>query len=1046
MTPRSTPSTRCRRPRAAAPLLAAGLALLAAAPAGAAGGAEPAAAKVRVDTAADGLRLLIDGQPFMVVGMNWDYFPIGTNYTYSLWSQPDDVIRAALENELPLMRRMGVNAIRVYAGIPRRWISYIHEHYGIWVALNHTAGRYGYTLNGAWVASVDYSSPRFRAAVKAEIAALVDAYKGTPGLLMWLLGNENNYGLSWSSFEIEALPRGERERARARHLYSLFGELVRDVKARDPDHPVAIVNGDVQYLDLIAEQCKGLDLLGVNAYRGTSFTGLFEAVKERLGIPVLLTEFGADAWDAKRAREDDVVQARYLLANWREIYEESAGKGRAGNAVGGFQFQWSDGWWKYKQDVNLDVHDTNASWPNGGYAEDYVEGENNMNEEWWGVCAKGPPDGRGLYPLYPRTGYYALQQAFRLHPYAAATDLAAIAAHFGAVVPEELAYHYRADRAAADVEAAQRFRVANLRLSFETFSTGGDSHWRRTDVPNGGRGFDHMESADVDLEARPTDRVTATLAVNVLGNVAQNPIDQIYYERRGKPATEIVVDPVTGGTTTRTTTPERVKIHRATVAWDDAWFHLDGFYRAGHYHWGSEGDVFGLYREANYGPAIDVYDADVPAGVEVAGKRALDGLKVAFGPALWWGANPTLMAKYRRAFGRYTFTVLHEEDLAQAGSTGLSTAIPEKSGRKTTVAAEMHLGGLGIELAGIRAGAVRVGESFVDASRHLDEVRDADTLGARAKVTFEQGPVHWYAQGAYMGLVAEGGPDARVTWTGWTLKDSGSGNQVNALTGLALDVGPFQIAPNFLWQKPLVGPGMTVGNQNGVPFASRNIQVDPFVVRANRETVGGELLLVFDPTPGTWFWAWDNDLREDARLAAAVDVSYRHQPTATDASLFFDQTGTIQYPFTTGSPARDVWEVGGRVASAPAHGVRVVGHAFAGNTQARGPDPRQPRRYGADLRVTWRQVALGGFAKVNDWGPYDYQRDFNLTYPLQLMGDLSYSVGPARWLGLQQTRLGVRVTTRWLNAYSGDRYVRTVDAPQAWGREYEIKTYLVTNL
>lgn len=27
----------------------------------------------------DGWRLLVDGDPFMVHGMNWDYFPIGTN-------------------------------------------------------------------------------------------------------------------------------------------------------------------------------------------------------------------------------------------------------------------------------------------------------------------------------------------------------------------------------------------------------------------------------------------------------------------------------------------------------------------------------------------------------------------------------------------------------------------------------------------------------------------------------------------------------------------------------------------------------------------------------------------------------------------------------------------------------------------------------------------------------------------------------------------------------------------------------------------------------
>ncbi len=90
----------------------------------------------------------------------------------------------------------------------------------------------------------------------------MDAFRDTPGLLMWLLGNENNYGLAWTSFEIEALPEGERDAARARYLYSLFGEVIVAIKARDPDAPVAIANGDIQYIDLIAEECKGLDVLG----------------------------------------------------------------------------------------------------------------------------------------------------------------------------------------------------------------------------------------------------------------------------------------------------------------------------------------------------------------------------------------------------------------------------------------------------------------------------------------------------------------------------------------------------------------------------------------------------------------------------------------------------------------------------------------------------------------------------------------------------------------------------------------------------------------
>lgn len=998
---------------------------------------------VAVARAEDGVRLVVDGAPFLVKGVNWDYFPIGTNYNYSLWNQPDDVIVDALANEMPLLQRMGVNAIRVYAGIPRKWIEYIHDTYGIYTVLNHTVGRYGYTLDGTWVANVDYSSSTFRTAVKRELAALVDRYKDTRGLLMWLYGNENNYGLSWSSFEIEALPAGERDAARARFLYSLLGEIIRDTKARDPDHPVAIANGDLQYIDIIAEECQGLDVFGANVYRGKSMGDLYDVVRAKLDLPVMFTEFGADAFDARRGREDDVAQARYLVAQWREIYEHVAGQGQTGNAIGGLTFQWSDGWWKYKQEVNLDRHDTNASWPNRGYPDDFVEGGFNMNEEWWGLCAKGPPDERGLYQLQPRTAYYALKQAYRLSPYAPTTTPAAIAMHFDGIDLAELAHYYKADQAAARTADLAKVRLLDAFLVFETYTTGGNARWARPDVAGGGSGFDHTATVNATIQVQPTDKIVGTVELNLLGNVAANPIDEIFYERRGRPVDVITgVDTAPDGTVASTTTRtlsglDRIRVYKSTVAWDDDRFHLDGFFRSGHYHWAAEGDLFGLYREANYGTNVDVYDADAPAGVELTGKRELDGLKLALGPQLWWGANPALLAKYRRHLRGFDVTAVYQEDLAQATATGTSAAVPERSTRKAALALERKLGDVGLELAGLWAGSTKVDEPYLAEDGSVEKVAAGDALGVKAKVTVERGPLHWYAQAAYMGLVADGGPDARVTFTGWTLKDSGSGNQVNLLTGLAFNHGDFQIAPNLMWQQPLVGPGPSLGGN-----AARNIEDDPFAVRGNRETLGAELMLTYDPTPATWMWAWDNDLREDASFAASLDVAFRHQPTTLDAGFWFAADGVTRFAWDRGVPAADVWEAKLRMVGAPRRDVRLAALLFAGNPQAFGQDGRQPNRYGGEARVTWRSLMFAGFAKFNDWGPYDYYRDFNSTLPLQLMGDLAYTAGPVRWLWQRQTRFGVRVTSRYLNGYSGARFVPDPTDPSKWGHEYEVRTYL----
>tara|TARA_B110000091_G_scaffold179274_1_gene195412 strand:+ start:309 stop:560 length:252 start_codon:yes stop_codon:yes gene_type:complete len=47
--------------------------------------------KVSVSNTDQGMKLIVDGKDFMINGMNWDYFPIGTNYSYSLWEQPDGI-------------------------------------------------------------------------------------------------------------------------------------------------------------------------------------------------------------------------------------------------------------------------------------------------------------------------------------------------------------------------------------------------------------------------------------------------------------------------------------------------------------------------------------------------------------------------------------------------------------------------------------------------------------------------------------------------------------------------------------------------------------------------------------------------------------------------------------------------------------------------------------------------------------------------------------------------------------------------------------------
>ena len=54
------------------------------------------------------------------------------------------------------------------------------------------------------------------------------------------------------------------------------------------------------------------------------------------------------------------------------------------------------------------------------------------------------------------------------------------------------------------------------------------------DYPNE-LGFDHMQSYYIGVEGNPTSNMRANVNFNILGNVAENPIDEIFYENTGRP-------------------------------------------------------------------------------------------------------------------------------------------------------------------------------------------------------------------------------------------------------------------------------------------------------------------------------------------------------------------------------------------------------------------------------------------------------------------------------------------------------------------------------
>jgi hypothetical protein len=171
---------------------------------------------------------------------------------------------------------------------------------------------------------------------------------------------------------------------------------------------------------------------------------------------------------------------------------------------------------------------------------------------------------------------------------------------------------------------------------------------------------------------------------------------------------------------------------------------------------------------------------------------------------LWWGANPAVLVKYSRKVGKFDITGIYHEDLDQRSTTQSSFAIPQPQTRRVTLALQRKFGKFGVDFGGIWAGQPLNGRTFQlyrDGNVYQDQINNKDNWGGKVKFTYAGGKFNWYAQSAAMGLVANGGADNTQTFTGWRLKDSGSGNQYNFLTGFTYNIGNLQIAPNFLWQK-----------------------------------------------------------------------------------------------------------------------------------------------------------------------------------------------------------------------------------------------------
>jgi tetratricopeptide (TPR) repeat protein len=343
-------------------------------------------------------QMLVNDKPYVIKGMNYSPTKIGQSPdkgTLVSWMYedtnknglPDGPYDSWVDKNLnnkqdadepvvgdfQLMKELGVNTIREYYQPfkpNKELLRKMFEQYGIRVAIGNFLGKYTLGSGATWFEGTDYENLTHQKNMMESVRQMVMDLKDEPYILLWVLGNENNYGVASNA---DKKPEA---------YFKFANEVAKMIKSIDPNHPVAICNGDTLFLDIFARYAPDIDIFAANIYRGDyGFGSFWEQVFDATGKPAFITEYGCPAYAKHLTLEEaQEAQAEYHRGNWGDIASNMAGrKDSTGNALGGFVFAWMDEWWKnYEPFYHDRKSDAIGPFPGGYYFE-----------EWFGITSQG---------------------------------------------------------------------------------------------------------------------------------------------------------------------------------------------------------------------------------------------------------------------------------------------------------------------------------------------------------------------------------------------------------------------------------------------------------------------------------------------------------------------------------------------------------------------------------------------------------------------------------------------------------------------------------
>ncbi len=424
--------------------LAAGLALWLIASAGMAENVKAPAENSRWRVA--GQQIMLNGRPFFVKGVNYSPTPVGGTFNWSpfgdwfTWPWHD-----IYERDLPKLRELGANSIRVYAWYAFEPSNHNYAHFDALDFKGPPAADHTDFLNKAWNSGKDpiyvmisipldrgrlFYAGKDRARIK-DSEKVYQFYKLTtkwaaeqyghhPAVMGFCIGNECNE---------------ESKKPASDLFWQRLNVLAQIAKAAAPEKLVTTAwyphaPAHFKKFPLLLRN-EYLDIISVNFYDdGPRYAPYWKVVKKLMldeGCikPFLVTEFGAPASihdSAGRSREtpeSDDMQSRWISDSWKSIMDHAVPDGPKGPICsGGYVFEWSDEWWKtndkYGKAATQDTSRVKKSFLPSGW----------LDEEWFGLNTIKPNPSRPPlipwdkakseipYPpdiLTPRKAYYTLR-------------------------------------------------------------------------------------------------------------------------------------------------------------------------------------------------------------------------------------------------------------------------------------------------------------------------------------------------------------------------------------------------------------------------------------------------------------------------------------------------------------------------------------------------------------------------------------------------------------------------------------------------------------